>query len=188
MRQTSGIAFVGAEWTVNRPRHQHDPSERAILALSARIVTVCVLAGLCTDDAQDVSQDILKWLIVSGNLTMAATLPWLHAVIRNFVRRYWRRRGRDLDLRETLGRYDEVGLNFAAEIEFKRTVEEILPTLGARDREIFSRMALEDLSFAEAADAIDIQRGSRGRIRNRLRRASAPLLPQRRKRGRAAPD
>ncbi len=155
--------------------------------MSTRIVAVCVLAGLCTDDAQDVSQDILKWLIVSGNLATAATLPWLHAVIRNFVRRYWRRKGRDASLRSELGRNGEEPQSPASEIEFKRSVEEILSTLRGRDREIFARISLEELSFAEAADAGAIQRGSRGRIRERLRRVAAPLLPQPRRGSRKAP-
>lgn len=57
--------------------------------------TACAFAGVGPQDAEDVVQDALAWIIESGNLPLVILAPWVAAVLTNFLRRYMRRRSRE---------------------------------------------------------------------------------------------
>jgi DNA-directed RNA polymerase specialized sigma24 family protein len=153
------------------------PSEREILALTARIVATCLLAGLDLDDANDVAQDIWTWLLSAGKTKLALTVPWLDVVARNFVRRLWRRRATDLRLRQTLNTQPVRVRDLAAGIAWQRSVDEILPRLRRRDRALLILIDRGGLTFPEAAKALGLAAGSWSRARRRIQQATAPLKP-----------
>ena len=150
--------------------------DATLAALSARIVTACVLAGLDLSDAQDTSQDIIEWFISSGTLALAASLPWLNAVIRNFILRYRRRMARERKLQSAFGRTAAESSDPTQRIEFDEAAQQVLNRLRGRDRAVFRRIIGEGFTFAESAKSAAILPGSRGRVRERLRRISGRLF------------
>ena len=148
-------------------------TDRAILDLTARITTACVLAGLSVADAEDISQDVWYWLVTTGGVALAACLPWLDAVVRNFLKRYWRRLGRETNLYGALRRLPQQPEDLARAINFRRSVDEILAILEPADRALLLRVVQQDLTFVEAANACHVTRGSRTRVRERLRKVSS---------------
>ena len=109
----------------------------------ARILSACLYAGLSRSDAEDVAQDIWAWILRSGQPAELYGTPWLGAVARNFILRYWRRRQR----RSSLDR-----------------MEERLPSTEAK----LLRLVRDGCTFAQAVRLLGIPRGSRCYYRKRL--------------------
>lgn len=150
--------------------------EATLTALSTRFVAACVLAGLDLPDAQDTSQEIIRWCIFSGQLALAFSMPWANAVIRNFVLRFRRRKGRESAIRKAIQTHVTEGCDPGSAVELDYAARNILAGLRGPDRKVFLRIIRDDLTFAEAADAEAIPPGSRGRVRERRRRIAARVL------------
>jgi hypothetical protein len=155
---------------------EDSPSEPEILELSARILASCALAGLDLDDARDVAQDIWTWLLLKGRTKQAFLVPWLDAVARNFARRLWRRRARDRQLWQALRRQQIEVVDLAASLELRRSLAEVRQGMRRRDVALVGMMTDDELSFAEAANAVRLAPGSRSRTRHRLKKAMGALL------------
>jgi hypothetical protein len=112
---------------------------------------------------------VFLWLTQARLLT-AATPPWIEAVARNFVRRYWRSR------KVRHERESRAARDFAAQLKSKDgtagaevrlsldQMEKKLPQVEAR----LLHMVRCGCSFAEAVRAVGIQRGSSSFFQHRL--------------------
>jgi DNA-directed RNA polymerase specialized sigma24 family protein len=141
-----------------------------IQASHARVVRACVAAGLRLSDAEDVAQDLFLWLIRDGATLAVVSAPWLAAVARNFIRRYWRgrivrnlRESSATSEAEVFARSDDRAKAIEVRLSLDR-VERRLPLVEAR----LLHLVRQGCSFAEAVGALGIPRGSRTFFRKRL--------------------
>ena len=140
----------------------------AMAAAHARILRICIFAGLPPIDAEDIAQDIWLWLIKTGRWEEANSLPWLGGVAANFVRRHWRARTRR-DSRESQAAIANSvrRSDGAIDIDTKLSLDEMERALPAVESELL-RLVRKGATFAEAARTLGIPRGSQDYFRKRL--------------------
>lgn len=158
------------------PVHREPSSaEDEVAYLSREVVRACVLFGLAAPDADDVAQDVLKWLFESGNLAMAGLSPWLAAVVGNFVLRFSRRRRRERRLFEGHGSADSRCESHGSVVEAKVFLEQLASLAPISDRKLLALMGA-GYRLSEAAHRSGIPHGSEQfhlrRIRTLARRLS----------------
>ncbi len=158
--------------SVPRPRNSAaaEPfSAQEIVRIYRHLMGTCARAGLSSTDAEDVAQDVWAWLLQGGDLSLALTAPWMSAVARNFILRYWRRRSQK-DFREGMSLEVAREPHAAAE-EIRFEARELLDRMEARLPRIEAALLVlirRGYTFVEAADALQIPRGSRAYFKNRL--------------------
>jgi len=145
-------------------------SSADILLIHTKVVRTCLATGLSVSDAEDLAQDLFMWLLREGDLSTMKWSPWLAAVVRNFVRRYWRGRSvrRQRESRATVEarvfrRTDERAESVDVRLSLDR-IEKRLPEVEAA----LLRLVRRGCSFAEAVKALEIPRGSKTFFRKRL--------------------
>ena len=142
------------------PANRVPPSaEDEVAYLSRQIVRACVLLGLAGPDAEDVAQDVLKWLFESGNLAMAYLAPWLAAVVQNFVLRFGRRRRRERCLFGAHGSETSQCESHGSVVEAKVFLEQLASLAPLSDRKLLALMG-EGYRLSEAAQRSGIPHGS----------------------------
>jgi len=142
------------------PANRVPPSaEDEVAYLSRQIVRACVLLGLAGPDAEDVSQDVLQWLVQSGNLAMAFLAPWLAAVVHNFVLRFGRRRGREKSLLGGPGFAESRCESHGSLVEAKVFIEQLASLAPLSDRKLLALMGA-GYRLSEAAQRSGIPHGS----------------------------
>jgi DNA-directed RNA polymerase specialized sigma24 family protein len=134
------------------------PSE-AMAAAHARILRICSCAGLAPVDAQDTAQEIWLWLLRSGRLSEAGSLPWIGAVAVNFVRRYWRQRKRRNSRESQAAATRALGGDGGNDFELGISFNEMERALPADEAELL-HLVRRGATFAEAARVLGIPRGS----------------------------
>jgi DNA-directed RNA polymerase specialized sigma24 family protein len=144
------------------------PQLDATGAAYAKILRVSIVAGLTPTDAQDIAQDIWLWLLQTGQLSEATSLPWVGAVAVNYIRRYWRARmrrdSREKEAAATMHR----GRDFdSTHFELLLSFDEIERALPDREGKLLNLVRL-GATFAEAARALGIPRGSQDYYRKTL--------------------
>lgn len=105
--------------------------------------------------------------------------PWLFGIASNLVNGYWRRRARELKAYKRASRMESVDEEFeddivrrlAAQAERPRIASAVL-RLRREEAEVVLLFALENLSYAEIAQALSIPEGT---VRSRLNRARKRL-------------
>ena len=133
-----------------------------------------MFSGLTLVDAEDMSQDIVTWLVSSGKLESALVAPWLAAVIQNFLLRYLRRRWRE-NRQNSIASTNQ-GLRVTGHFE-PTEARLFLERLASRspicERRLIALMAA-GLRLSEAAKQVGIRHGSEqyhlGQIRARAKR------------------
>ena len=158
-------------------------AEDEVACLSRQILRACVLLGVAGPDAEDVAQDVLKWLIESGNLAMAFLAPWLAAVVHNFVLRFGRRRRRE---RSVFGGPESAASrceSHGSVVEARVFLEQLVSLAPIGDRKLLALMSA-GYRLSEAAHRSGIPHGSEQfhlrRIRTLARSLSAmdPRAPR----------
>jgi len=157
------VPVVGA---VRREKDEIAPD--AMAAAHARILRICIFAGLPPIDAEDIAQDIWLWLIKTGRWEDARSLSWLGGVAANFVRRHWRARTRR-DSRESQAAIANSvrRSDGAIDLDTKLSLDEMERALPAVECELL-RLVRKGATFAEAARGLGIPRGSQDYFRKRL--------------------
>ncbi len=164
------------------PAHRGPPSaEDEVAYLSRQIVRACVLLGLAGPDAEDVSQDVLQWLIESGNLAMAFLAPWLAAVVHNFVLRFGRRRRREKSLLGGDGFGDSRCESHGSLVEAKVFLEQLASLVPVCDRKLLELMGA-GYRLSEAAHRTGIPHGSEQFHLRRIRTLAQGLSRRSRRR------
>ena len=135
----------------------------------ARILSACLYAGLSRPDAEDVAQDIWAWILRSGQPAELYGTPWLGAVARNFILRYWRRRQRR-STREAQAVVEAV--RFARTegteaIDSRLSLDRMEQRLPSTEAKLL-RLVRNGCTFAQAVRRLGIPRGSRCYYRKRL--------------------
>ena len=145
-------------------------SSSDIRLIHGKVVRTCLAMGLSISDAEDLAQDLFIWLLRGGSMPAIAWSPWLAAVVRNFIRRYWR--GRSVrSLRETRATVEARVFSGAAErsdsIDVRLSLDRIEKRLPEVEASLL-RLVRRGCSFAEAAKLLEIPRGSKTFFRKRL--------------------
>ena len=168
---------------MSSPAHRGPPSaEDEVAYLSRQVVRACVLFGLAGPDADDVAQDVLKWLFESGNLAMAFLAPWLAAVVQNFVLRFDRRRRRERCLFAGHHSVDSRCESHGNVVEAKVFLEQLASIAPIRDRKLLALMGA-GYRLSEAAHRSGIPHGSEQFHLRRLRTLARSLSRRSAKRG-----
>jgi len=159
-----------------------------LLAASRIILGACIAAGLAAPDAEDVAQDVWRWLLESGNLPMIALVPWLGAVVQNYLRRYKTRRWRDSNRRTNSIsplQHSALSPSGSSASEAKLFLRRLATRLPLVDQRLLALMCT-GYRLGEAARLLGIKHGSEqlhlGRIRilaMRLRRPGRNPQPVR---------
>ena len=144
-------------------------SPDGILAAYARIQHLCVAAGLSSFDADDVAQDVFLWLLRNGPLIALPAMPWLAAVVRNFIQRYrrersCRRRVEGISLVDTVEPRAEEP---TAAIESKEILDRVAAALPGTERDLLT-LIRSGYTLPQAARALKIPKGSRVYLKGRL--------------------
>lgn len=152
------------------------PADDALLTILGRLTAAAVIAGLTASEAEDLAQDVLTWLVSSGNLETALVAPWLAAVLQNFLRRYLRHRWREARLTEvSIRSRDREASAFQSGMDARLFLERLAARSPLRERRLLALMA-NGLCLSEAARQIGIRHGSEqhhlGQIRARAKRLS----------------
>ena len=144
-------------------------SPAGILEAYARVQHLCVAAGLSSFDADDVAQDVFLWLLRNGPLLALPAMPWLAAVVRNFVHRYRHERScrrwvEGISLTEApdprAGRPSEA-------LESKEILDRVAAVLPEQEHKILA-LIRSGYSLPQATEILKIPKGSRGYYRGRL--------------------
>jgi DNA-directed RNA polymerase specialized sigma24 family protein len=138
--------------------------DEELLLLAKSLAAACAFAGLAPQDAEDVVQDALTWIVESGNLSMVILAPWLTAVLSNFLRRHKRRRSREARVfsNATIGDIPEPPAAASAEpspSEARLFIQRLAERSPSTDRELLHMMAM-GMRLSEAARALGIAHGS----------------------------
>jgi RNA polymerase sigma factor (sigma-70 family) len=156
-------------------------SDSAVREICSRTVSLCLAAGLHATDAEDVSQDVCLWLLRMGSPTLALSGPWLAAVVRNYVLRYRRRRGR-------MTSHEGTTLEDIAEpaappdksvFETRQFLDRMAERLPKPERQLLL-LVRKGLTVVQAARALGIPRGSCDYHRKRLVSLARAALDARR--------
>jgi DNA-directed RNA polymerase specialized sigma24 family protein len=145
-------------------------SSADIRLIHAKVVRTSLAMGLSISDAEDLAQDLFIWLLRGGSMPAITWSPWLAAVVRNFVRRYWR--GRSVrSLRESRATVEARVFSAATErsdsIDVRLSLDRIERRLPDVEASLL-RLVRRGCSFAEAAKLLEIPRGSKTFFRKRL--------------------
>jgi DNA-directed RNA polymerase specialized sigma24 family protein len=135
----------------------------------SRILKCCLCTGLASSEADDIAQDIWLWLLREGSLAREVSTPWLAAVARNFILRYWRRKYRRSTLEECS--LDACPEPRTQEVLRELEVDDLLDRVAAALPETERRMLAlirSGHSLAESARLLGVPRGSRGYYQRRL--------------------
>jgi DNA-directed RNA polymerase specialized sigma24 family protein len=134
----------------------------------SRAARLCRAAGLSPEDAEDIAQDVWVWLLKSDRLSQALAAPWLNAVVRNFLRRYWRRQSRQR-LREgpLPSGLAECQQAYPSALDLLLAVDVAVSSLSTGDA-LLVGLVRHGHSFAEAARLLGIPKGSHAFVRQRL--------------------
>lgn len=148
-------------------------SEEAALEIYARLLRVCLKAGIGREESEDIAQDIWTWLLRSGSPPLALRAPWLAAVARNYVLRFRRRSGW---LREREGvaieEIPEPGCpGDARRVEAAEVLDRMAAALPRTEKRLLA-LIREGHTLAHAARMLGIPRGSRAFHRARLARSA----------------
>jgi DNA-directed RNA polymerase specialized sigma24 family protein len=148
-------------------------SEEAALEIYARLVRMCLKAGIGREESEDIAQDIWTWLLRSGSPTLALTAPWLAAVAQNYVLRFRRRSGW---LREREGIAIEAipepaCPGDARRLEAAEVLDRMAAVLPQTDKRLLA-LIRDGHTLANASRMLGIPRGSRAFHRARLARAA----------------
>jgi DNA-directed RNA polymerase specialized sigma24 family protein len=149
------------------------------------ILKSCLCAGLAPSEAEDIAQDIWLWLLRENRLARHVSMPWLSAVVRNFILRYRRRKYRRSALEGCpLDGYPEAPTrDVLPELEAGDLLDHVAALLPETERRMLA-LIRSGHSLAEAARLLGIPRGSRayhqGRLvacarRELVRRGAAPI-------------
>lgn len=154
--------------------------EDQALAVTARIVSACLLAGIARPDAEDLAQDIWEWLVSSERMAMAALSPWIGAVILNFIRRFRRRRAREGRVLIPLPEGELLQTRFGstrdlASIEARLFLERLAARAQVTDRRLL-QLLLAGHTLSEAARRLGIRHGSEQFHLNRVREVASVLM------------
>lgn len=152
------------------------PTDEELLSLVGRLTTAAVFAGLAAPDAEDLAQDVLTWLISSGNLEMALVAPWLAAVLHNFLRRFLRHRWRDARVTGIAIRgFADESPSFVGGTDARIFLDRLAARSPGQERRLIALMA-NGLRLSEASRRVGIRHGSEqhhlGQIRARAKRLS----------------
>jgi DNA-directed RNA polymerase specialized sigma24 family protein len=151
--------------------------DRAIAAIHACILGVCLAAGLARPEADDVAQDVWEWVLRSGTLASAAAAPWIASVTRNFILRWrrsrhrrWYREGVTLEMvPESAAAIDR------SMLESNEVLETLAALLPQTERNLLI-LVRQGHTLAHAADLLGIPRGSRAYYGGRLIRVARRAL------------
>jgi DNA-directed RNA polymerase specialized sigma24 family protein len=151
-----------------RGRGAGPDSPNGILDAYARIQCLCISAGLPSFDAEDVTQDVFMWLLRNGPLLALPAMPFLAAVVRNFIKRYQREKG-------CQRRVEGVPLEDTAEqpverpdaLESKEILDRLVTVLPETERRLLA-MIRSGYTASQAARVLEIPRGSRAFHKERL--------------------
>ena len=164
------------------PRTGQPYSSSEVREISARIVALSVAAGLHPVDAEDLSQDVCLWLLRAGSPTLALCGPWLAAVVRNYVLRYRRQRGRITTREGTT--LDDIAEPAApperSAFERGQFLDRMTDLLPQPERQLL-RLVRSGLTVVQAARALGIPRGSCDYYRKRLITLARATLDARRR-------
>jgi DNA-directed RNA polymerase specialized sigma24 family protein len=157
-------------WRQTAGREGESDSSAEIQLLHGKVIRTCLAAGLSISDAEDVAQDLFIWMLREGAMPKTVWSPWLAAVVKNFIRRYWRRRSvrklresRATVEAEVFARSDEGCETIEVRLSLDR-IEQRLPQVEAT----LLRLVRRGCSFAEAVKTLEIPRGSKTFFRKRL--------------------
>ena len=144
-------------------------SPRGILDAYARVQHLCLAAGLSSFDADDIAQDVFLWLLRNGPLLALPAMPWLAAVVRNFIQRYrrersCRRRVEGISLTDTAEPRAEEP---TAAFESKEILDRIAAALPNTERELLC-LIRSGYTLPQATRALKIPKGSRVYLEGRL--------------------
>src|ERR1700730_2568274 len=135
-----------------------------------RILRMCQASGLSPSDAQDVAQDVFLWLLLHPDLPAPTEVKWLRGVVQNFIRRHWQAR-KVRGARESLAHSEASvvarGDGWTKPVEATLSLDRIEKRLPEVERRLLHMVRI-GCSFAEAANAEGIPRGSRSYFRKRL--------------------
>jgi RNA polymerase sigma factor (sigma-70 family) len=143
--------------------------EQSIRSSYRLIARECLRAGLSPADSEDLAQDLWEWLIRSGVPASSIATPWMMGVVRNYIRRYWRRT-RCHEVRESgpLERAVEPqSLEPSAHIESSELLDRVSRALPKRERDLLALIRL-GYTLPEASRALKIPAGSRAYSSGRL--------------------
>ena len=164
-----------------RPRAGQPYSNSDFAEICSRSVALCLAAGLCRTDAEDVAQDICLWLLRAGTPTFALCGPWLAAVVRNFVLRNHRRRGLAI-AREGIP-LDDIAEPAApsdpSTFEARQFLDRITELLPHPERELLL-LVRRGFTVVQAARSLGIPRGSCDYHRKRIVSLARAALDARR--------
>lgn len=150
-------------------------SPSGILDAYARIHCICLAAGVPSIDADDLAQDVFLWLLRNGPLLALPAMPFLAAVVRNYIKRYRREKGcrirvEGVPLDETA---EPSSLDSTEDLEKKEILDTVAAALPATERTLLA-LIRSGLSLAQASNSLGIPKGSRdyyqGRLVTRARR------------------
>jgi DNA-directed RNA polymerase specialized sigma24 family protein len=129
----------------------------------------CRCAGLAPWEADDIAQDIWLWLLREGRLAREFSTPWLAAVARNFILRYWRRKTRRSTLEAcSLDACPEPRTqDVLPELEVEDLLDRVAAALPETERRILA-LIRSGHSLAESARLLGVPRGSRGYYQRKL--------------------
>jgi DNA-directed RNA polymerase specialized sigma24 family protein len=152
--------------------------------LTGRMVSFCLFAGLAHQDAEDLVQDVWAWLLASGKVAMIALAPWRVEVLRNFLRRYLRRRWRESRFESMEDRDSGHPAPFSCQpsaAESRLYLDRLASKCRPSDRRLLELMGA-GYRLAEATRAIGIAHGSQQfhlkRIRELARRLEGAATPR----------
>ena len=144
-------------------------SPDGILDAYARIQCLCLAAGVPSFDADDLAQDVFLWLLRNGPLLALPAMPWLAAVVRNFVLRYRRERSHRRKV-EGVSLTDTVeprAREPQEALESKELLDRVAAVLPEEERRILA-LIRSGYTLPQATDILKIPPGSQGFYRGRL--------------------
>jgi len=144
-------------------------SDVAVQEIYARLLGACLAAGLSRPESEDVAQDVWLWLLSCNSPPVALAVPWLSAVVRNFVLRYRRRAGRRRGREGVpLEAVPEPGSPFdTSTLEANEVLDRISSLLPETERKILV-LIRKGYTLAKAVEILGIPRGSRAYYGGRL--------------------
>ena len=146
-----------------------DEHARAVFAFAARRIG--------RDLAQDVTADTFRVAVESAGSfdpSRGSSRSWLLGIAANHIRRYWRSESRRLAAlaRLPVGDGDDAHASSEQRLDAQRRLPQLLEAvaaLPAADRDLFTLVAWERVSYREAADALGIPVGTVASRLNRIR-------------------
>jgi DNA-directed RNA polymerase specialized sigma24 family protein len=144
-------------------------SPNGILEAYARIQQICLIAGLPPLDAEDVAQDVFLLLLRNGPLLALPAMPYLSAVVRNFIHNYRRERRyrRYIEGVSLAGAAEPRASGPAESIETNEMLDRVASVLPDKERQLLA-LIRSGYTIATASRMLKIPRGSRAYFGGRL--------------------